>query len=342
MFKKVLCAIAAVACISLFAFKKGDTGAGEAKKPKPPLKTIIIDPGHGGSDGGAQGAVSREAIIALEISLRLREIMKKELPDVNVLITRERDVLPGGLYNKNAALKWRAEFANQNAGDLFISIHLNASPNNQRTARRQVGTRTETRTYYTGKGKKKKKQTKTVEVPVYERYRLPATIYGTQTYILASDWYNIKRKAVQFGVGKLSEMAGAGGETDSLDQSMLELDPVEARIRASQYTKYFFTKSLTLASFCEEEFAQIGRKSWGVLQRDWDGIWVLQATQMPSILVESGFVDYPEEEAYLHSVKGQEEMAGAILRAVKRYKDMLENPGKYAPVDTANVKMAGK
>jgi N-acetylmuramoyl-L-alanine amidase len=103
---------------------------------------------------------------------------------------------------------------------------------------------------------------------------------------------------------------------------------VEARIRAAQYTKYFFQKSLTLASYVEEEFATIGRYSWGVQQRDWDGIWVLQATQMPSILVETGFIDHPDEEAYLSSEQGQLETARCIVNAVKRYKAMLENPAQ--------------
>jgi N-acetylmuramoyl-L-alanine amidase len=305
------------ACLSVNVFAE--------KGPKPPLKTIIIDPGHGGKDGGAQGAISREAIIALEIGLKLRNMMKAEMPELNVLMTRESDDLPGGHSDKNAALRWRAEYANQNNGDLFISIHLNASLSNQRYGKKAVGTRQETYYVYSGKGKKRKKIAKTRTVTKYERYKLPATVLGTQTYILARDWYEKKVNAV----GKKTDLyEGGEGEADSLDQAMLALDPVQARIMAQQYTKYFFQKSLTLATYCEEEFAQQGRYSWGVQQRDWDGIWVLQATQMPSILVETGFVDNATEEQYLTSEKGQEEVARAILNAVKRYKQMLENPSK--------------
>ncbi len=310
----------------IFFLAAGYSVAGKGKQQKPPLKTIIIDPGHGGQDGGAHGAVSTEAQVALEISLRLRDMIKAEIPDINVLMTRERDELPGGLYSIPAALRWRAEFANQNNGDLFIAIHLNASLGNQRYGKRAIGTRQETYYVYQGKGKKKKKIAKTRTVTVYERYKLPPTVMGTQTYILANDWYEKKRRAV----GEKKELFEGEGITDSIGQELPEMDPVEARILAQQYTKYFFQKSLTLATYCEEEFAQDGRYSWGVQQRDWDGIWVLQATQMPSILVETGFVDNAEEERYLNSDKGQEEVARGILNAIKRYKEMLENPVKEA------------
>ena len=309
----------------IFSVVVFSASADDKKIPqKPPLKTIIIDPGHGGIDGGAHGSVTREAVVALKIGLKLRELMKAELPDVNVLMTRERDELPAGLGNINAANRWRAEFANQNNADLFISIHLNASGANQRYGKRAVGTRQETYYVYSGKGRKKKKIPKTRTVTVYERFKMPATVKGTQTYILARDWY---QKKVD-NAGKKKEVYETSVETDSSGLDLFTTDPIQARIMAQQYAKYFFQKSLTLASYCEDEFAQVGRYSWGVQQRDWTGIWVLQATQMPSILVETGFVDNPDEEEYLNSEKGTEETAHSILNAIKRYKEMLENPVK--------------
>ncbi|HSC55308.1 MAG TPA: N-acetylmuramoyl-L-alanine amidase [Phnomibacter sp.] len=300
---------------------RGEGGNGPQKAP---LHTIIIDPGHGGRDGGANGQLSREALLALEIGLQVRDLLKKEMPELNVLMTRETDILPGNLSNKDAALKWRAEFANQNSGDLFISIHLNASVANQRYGKKQVGTRQETYYVYSGKGKKRKKTAKTRTVPVYERYRLPATVKGTQTYILAADWYNIKVKSV----GNKTDIYEGGEQLDSAGLASIEMDPVEARIRASQYTKYFFQKSLTFATYLEEEFGSVGRNSWGVLQRNWSGLWVLQATQMPAILIESGFIDNAEDETYLASKEGQAEMARCVVNAIKRYKSVLENPEK--------------
>ena len=95
-------------------------------------------------------------------------------------------------------------------------------------------------------------------------------------------------------------------------------------IRAQLYEKKFFAKSLQLATLVEEEFVKYGRPSRGVKQRNEKGIWVLQATSMPSILVETGFITYKKDEDYLNSEKGQEEVAENILTAVKKYKRVTE------------------
>jgi len=73
-------------------------------------------------------------------------------------------------------------------------------------------------------------------------------------------------------------------------------DSPEAKILASIQTKKYFDRSITLANYVEEEFVKEGRFSRGVKQRDDEGIWVLQATAMPSILVETGFISNPDEE----------------------------------------------
>lgn len=281
------------------------------------LKTIVIDPGHGGKDGGAQGSETREAWAALEISLKLRDALKKAMPNTKIIMTRETDELPGNMPNKNAALRYRADLANQNKADLFISIHLNASLGNQRYGNRVVGTKEVDYTAYVGKGKNRKKVKKTKTVNIYEKYKLPQTAKGTQTYILARDWYQQKVKEAANKVGNEVK--------DSSEQDLFSTDPVKARILSSQYAKYFFQKSLTLATFCEEEFAASGRYSWGVLQRNWDGIWVLQATQMPSILVETGFIDHDEDQSYLISKSGVEETAQSITNAVVRYNELLKS-----------------
>jgi N-acetylmuramoyl-L-alanine amidase len=57
---------------------------------------------------------------------------------------------------------------------------------------------------------------------------------------------------------------------------------------------------------------------------------VLQATNMPAILVETGYINNPEDERYLNSDKGQQELAEAITEAVKRYKQQLESANKIS------------
>jgi len=79
--------------------------------------TIVIDAGHGGKDPGALGSYSKEANITLAIALQTGAYIEKNISNARVLYTRTTDVLPG--------LKERAEFANKNKADLFISIHAN-------------------------------------------------------------------------------------------------------------------------------------------------------------------------------------------------------------------------
>jgi len=84
------------------------------------VKTIVIDPGHGGRDPGAIGkAGTYEKDIALEIGIRLQERLKAH-EKYNVLLTRSTD--------QSVSLRKRVEYANNNFADLFISIHVNYFP----------------------------------------------------------------------------------------------------------------------------------------------------------------------------------------------------------------------
>jgi N-acetylmuramoyl-L-alanine amidase len=102
------------------------------------------------------------------------------------------------------------------------------------------------------------------------------------------------------------------------------LNDPEFKAKALLWTKRFFSKSYLLATMVEEEFVKEGRLSRGVKQRNEKGIWVLQATSMPSILVETGFITHRPDEDYLNSEKGQEEVANNVLEAVKRYRAATE------------------
>ena len=88
-------------------------------------------------------------------------------------------------------------------------------------------------------------------------------------------------------------------------------------------TKQYFKRSATLAGFVQDEFVKVGRVDRDVKQRP-VGIWVLQATAMPSVLVETGFISNPEEEKYLNSEEGQVEISACIVRALKKYSNWLE------------------
>ena len=83
------------------------------------ITTVVIDPGHGGKDTGALGAISKEKDLNLTVALLTGDYIKKNLPDVKVIYTRERDVF--------VTLNERAAIANRNNADVFISIHCNST-----------------------------------------------------------------------------------------------------------------------------------------------------------------------------------------------------------------------
>ena len=86
------------------------------------VKRIIIDPGHGGKDPGAVGNKQYyEKKIVLKLALMLKKELKKALPKIDILLTRETD--------KFISLEKRTAFANSKKGDLFISLHCNALEN---------------------------------------------------------------------------------------------------------------------------------------------------------------------------------------------------------------------
>ena len=103
-------------------------------------------------------------------------------------------------------------------------------------------------------------------------------------------------------------------------------------------TKQYFKRSATLASLVEEEFTKVGRTSRDVKQRQ-AGIWVLQATAMPSVLVETGFISNKEDEDYLNSAKGQDEIAHCITNALKGYIGWIEEHQNIADASTAKVNL---
>lgn len=85
------------------------------------VKRIVLDPGHGGKDTGAIGKKgTREKDIALEIAKQTRDLLKKKLPGIEVIMTRDEDVF--------IPLEERTRIANDAGADLFISIHCNANP----------------------------------------------------------------------------------------------------------------------------------------------------------------------------------------------------------------------
>jgi len=285
------------------------------------VKTIIIDAGHGGADQGAAGLISTEAQLTLAMSKKLGELVRQKLPGVNVLFTRTEDIFPGNSPTKKDGDRYRADFANRSGAELFISIHCNSSG---RTPggwyeKRIVGyDETET---FVGKGKKKKK--KIIKTPIYESFYVPNVAKGTETFIWTAKENSHKGQMVS------EQQHSEFGEEDAIADN----DPVINALKLV-YTKKYFYKSLKLAELVQQEFTKAGRTNRGVKQRNEKGIWVLHATGMPSILIEAGFITNKEEEEYMNSEAGQEEIASNILSAIQLYIQELENPKKQSENDT--------
>ncbi len=275
------------------------------KKPlqKQPLKRIVIDAGHGGSDGGARGKYSNEKDVCLAIALKLEKMMGEAIPDVEIAMTRRNDV-----YDN---VTKKAEIANSFKGDLFLCIHANSADPIRHSE--FVGYKTET--YYKGKGKKRKKYTR--KVKEYRYWTTPNPARGTETFIYPVDKTNGRMNA-------LSKNEDIDMDSISLKamQDLEKNDPTKMML-LSMKTQTFFQRSADLALTIEDEFKKVGRVSREAKQRK-EGIFVLYAVAMPAVLVETGFISNNEEEDYLNSEEGQNEICDVIIKAVKRYKFSLE------------------
>ena len=270
---------------------------GQAAKKGPRIKTIIIDAGHGGAEPGARGAYSTESQITLAIAKRLDTLLRSEMPTTRIVMTRETDVFH--------SVTEKANIANRENGDLFICIHVNAAPPKKYvTGYKNV-------TYYTGKGSKRRKHTK--RQPIYGSN--PNPMYGSSTYVWAADRSDNKAAGI---------VNDERFETEAEVADVPDPQSPEAIIKARLWTQKFFSNSVRLATMVENEFTNIGRRSLGVLQRNWKGIWVLQATNMPAILIETGYITNREEEDYLNSDAGQIEMTRAIANAILAYKQQVD------------------
>ena len=282
----------------------------EAQNTPKTIKRIIIDPGHGGTDPGSPGKYSTEAAVSLAISLRLEEYIKESIPDVEVVLTRRTDI-----YN---SVVEKANIANAAKGDLFICIHTNSA--DPRRDREIIGYTNKT---YTVK-KKGVKRKVTRRVPLYKTTYTPSTARGTETFIYNVGKSDQKKDMANEAVDDVVE------KLDSISIKQIkeieEADPTRSMM-VSLLTQQFFQRAASLALTIEEEFKAAGRISREAKQRQ-KGIWVLAAVQMPAVLVETGFISNPEDEDYLNSDDGQNQICEVITKSIIRYKNSLENQKK--------------
>src|SRR6201993_4976444 len=263
-------------------------------KPKG-VKIVVIDAGHGGKDPGCNGDVFNEKTVSLGIALKLGELIEKNLPDVKVIYTRKTDEF--------VELEERAQIANRNNADLFISIHCNAASNY--AVFKDKNGKVHYKTYKDKKGKIHK-----VEVHNPKPF-------GSATYVMG----------ISNEKGKLNTAKRENASMlleDNYQKTYNGFDPQsdQAYIVMSLWTGAFVGQSADIASKIQAEYTKkAGRIDKGVQRQS---IWVLWRTAMPSILTEVGFLTNPEEEKFLNSEKGQTYMATSLFKATRRYKDEAE------------------
>ena len=257
------------------------------------ITKIVVDAGHGGKDFGAQGATSKEKDITLAVTLKLGKILSDSIKNLQVIYTRTDDSYP--------TLVDRHEMANQANADLFIAVHVNSTPY--------------TYTHSLQGYKTVKRHHKTVKQPVYSTVRHHETSrQGVETYVMG-----LHRAGQQ--ADHIKDMDFGAEFSDSSSSGILNANDPQTAIIVAQYSQAFLRRSVSLGSKIQEQFAAEGRPDLGVKQK---GLEVLAGSAMPGVLVEIGFINNPEEEAYLNSEKGQHEVAMAIYRGIKAYKAEVE------------------
>ncbi|MBL7766607.1 MAG: N-acetylmuramoyl-L-alanine amidase [Chitinophagaceae bacterium] len=105
------------------------------------------------------------------------------------------------------------------------------------------------------------------------------------------------------------------------NEEMLDPNDPATAIIIAQYSQAFLTQSIVLGSKINEEFGNQGRVTEGLRQQS---LQVLASSAMPGVLVEIGYLNNAEEESYLNTPEGQDEVAMAIFKGIKFYKEESE------------------
>lgn len=216
------------------------------------IKTVMIDPGHGGHDPGAMAFGLQEKDLALAIALRLRDLIRTRHPEVRVGMTREED--------RFIPLSNRPKLAKAFGADLFVSIHLNAS---------QV-----------------------------ERFQ------GVETYFL-----NLTSDSSALEVAA-RENATSEKKVSDLNVILLDLLRDTNILESSKLAQALHTE---LVDTLKESHPV---RDLGVKQAPF---MVLIGAEMPSVLVEAGFVTNRAESERLKDADYLGRIAGGIYAGLDRY-----------------------
>jgi N-acetylmuramoyl-L-alanine amidase len=243
------------------------------------IKTVVIDPGHGGKDPGAVGPSKvQEKDVVLSVSLKIGALIKKKYPEIKVIYTRSTDEFIG--------LAERAQLANKNNADLFISIHCNAADNK--------------------------------------------SAHGFESWVLG-----LHKSEAALEIAKKENSAIL--MEDGHNQKYQDFDPNDADtyIGMTVRQNIHLEQSMLLANYIQRKCVNELKRNDRMVKQA--GFMVLYRAAMPSILLELGFLSYAEEEKYLASTKGQDELSLKIFEAFEQYKEYFDRKNGVTSTITNGV-----
>ena len=239
------------------------------------LRTVVIDPGHGGKDPGALGKTRQtdEKHIVLSVSKKLGDKIKAAYPDVKVVYTRSTDVF--------VELKERANIAKRNKADLFISVHCNSAANTK-------------------------------------AYGASAWILGPKSTRNPKNTSNYFEKSQSVAQRENSVML----LEDDYKTSYQDFNPESAESVISSNLLWManYENSLMFAAEYDTYIHKAPYRVSGHTGIHQDVFYLLWATNMPSALLEIGFISNSADYAIMSTADGQEKIAQSIFNAFSNYK----------------------
>ena len=223
---------------------------------------VVLDAGHGGDDSGTHHNGYKEKEIVLSTVLKIGKILESE-PGLEVIYTRKTDVF--------VELRERANHANRERADLFVSVHCNGVNN--------------------------------------------AAAYGTETFVMG-----LNRSDMNLDVAKQENSVIFKEKGHEKNYGGFDPNRPETTLLLRLGQEENINRSLVLATRVKNGFKGLERHDRGIKQIP---LWVLDATTMPGVLIELGFVSNKNEGAYLDSEAGQNELARTIANAIISYKDLM-------------------
>ena len=253
---------------------------------------VVIDPGHGGVDLGTVYKTGTARIMEKDATLLLSEQVARQLRarGFSVILTRTEDV--------EVPLGRRTAIANRLGADIFISIHMNTTPDHD-----------------------------------------PNDGEGIETYILNNTTNESSRRLARLENTVLSPEVRAGDTPEQLDVALILRDlRLDANLSESKRLACLVQNHLvsvsghTRTGFSLGHFRQRNR---GVKQALFH---VLLGAEMPSILVEAGFLSNPYDRAMVLSPVSRKAMARAIALAVVSFRDHRDTPKALATLSRCQIR----